>query len=197
LLRRVPRSIAASTTRVVHDGHARGVREAVGEGVDVGQIPSSGICATNSTLTSAMPNIEDFKDDFRGFNDALVEEFRNNGGKVTGMFGDAPLVLLTTTGAKSGKTRTTPVVYTTDGDKVVVIASKGGAPTSPDWYHNLVANPDVTVELSTDKFEGRARVAEGEERDRLYRAQAELMPNFADYEKATTRKIPVVVLERK
>ncbi|MDQ1434063.1 MAG: hypothetical protein QOF59_879 [Actinomycetota bacterium] len=144
-----------------------------------------------------MPNIEDFKDDFRGFNDALVEEFRNNGGKVTGMFGDAPLVLLTTTGAKSGKTRTTPVVYTTDGDKVVVIASKGGAPTSPDWYHNLVANPDVTVELSTDKFEGRARVAEGEERDRLYRAQAELMPNFADYEKATTRKIPVVVLERK
>jgi deazaflavin-dependent oxidoreductase (nitroreductase family) len=79
----------------------------------------------------------------------------------------------------------------------VVIASKGGAPTSPDWYHNLVANPDVTVELSTDKFEGRARVAEGEERDRLYRAQAELMPNFADYEKATTRKIPVVVLERK
>ena len=144
-----------------------------------------------------MPNIEDFKDDFRGFNDALVEEFRTNGGTVTGMFGGAPLVLLTTTGAKSGKRRTTPVVYTADGDKVVVIASKAGAPTSPDWYHNLVANPDVTVELPTEKFEGRARVAEGEERDRLYRAQAELMPNFADYEKATTRKIPVVVLERK
>ncbi|MCU1465569.1 MAG: nitroreductase family deazaflavin-dependent oxidoreductase [Actinomycetia bacterium] len=144
-----------------------------------------------------MPNIEDFKDDFRGFNGAVVEEFRNNGGQVTGMFAGAPLVLLTTTGAKSGKQRTTPVVYTTDGDKVVVIASKGGAPTSPDWYHNLVANPDVTVELPTEKFEGRARVAEGEERDRLYRAQAELMPNFADYEKATTRKIPVVVLERK
>ena len=141
-----------------------------------------------------MPNIEDFKDDFRGFNDALVEEFRTNGGKVTGMFGGAPLVLLTTTGAKSGKERTTPVVYTTDGDKVVVIASKGGAPTSPDWYHNLVANPDVTVELPGEKFEARARVAEGDERDRLYAAQAELMPNFAEYQKATTRKIPVVVL---
>jgi deazaflavin-dependent oxidoreductase (nitroreductase family) len=144
-----------------------------------------------------MPNLEDFKDDFKGFNDALIEEFRTNGGQVTGMFGGAPLVLITTIGAKSGKQRTTPIVYTTDGDNVVIIASKGGAPTSPDWYHNLVANPDVIVELPTEKFEARARDAEGDERDRLYRAQAELMPNFADYEKATTRKIPVVVLERK
>lgn len=143
-----------------------------------------------------MPNIEDFNNDFNAFNQALIEEFRANAGRVTGMFGGAPLVLITTKGAKSGKLRTTPIVYTTDGDDIVIIASKGGAPTSPDWFHNLVANPDVTVELPTEKFEARARVAEEPERERLYRAQAALMPNFAEYEKATTRKIPVVVLER-
>ena len=143
-----------------------------------------------------MPNLEDFDNDFNAFNAALIDEFRNNAGKVTGMFAGAPLVLITTTGAKSGKQRTTPIVYTTDGDNVVIIASKGGAPTSPDWYHNLVANPDVTVELATEKFEARARVAEEPERERLYQAQAALMPNFTEYAKATTRKIPVVVLER-
>jgi len=143
-----------------------------------------------------MPNLEDFNNDFNAFNQALIDEFRTNAGQVTGMFGGAPLVLITTTGAKSGKKRTTPIVYTTDGDRIVIIASKGGAPTSPDWYHNLVANPDVTVELPTETFEARARVAEEPERERLFRAQAALMPNFAEYEKATTRKIPVVVLER-
>lgn len=144
-----------------------------------------------------MPNLEDFNGDFNAFNTALIDEFRSNGGKVTGMFGGAPLVLITTTGAKSAKLRTTPIVYTTDAlGNVVIIASKGGAPTSPDWFHNLVANPDVTVELPTEKFEARARVAEEPEREQLYRAQAALMPNFAEYEKATTRKIPVVVLER-
>ncbi len=143
-----------------------------------------------------MPNIEDFNNDFAAFNQALIEEFRANAGQVTGMFAGAPLVLITTKGAKSGKLRTTPIVYTTDGDNVVIIASKAGAPTSPDWFHNLVANPEVTVELPTEKFEARARVAEEPERERLYRAQAALMPNFAEYEKATTRKIPVVVLER-
>ncbi len=143
-----------------------------------------------------MPNLEDFNNDFNAFNQALIDEFRTNAGQVTGMFAGAPLVLITTTGAKSGKRRTTPIVYTTDGDNVVIIASKGGAPTSPDWFHNLVANPDVTVELANEKFEARARVAEEPERERLYRAQAALMPNFAEYEKATTRKIPVVVLER-
>lgn len=143
-----------------------------------------------------MPNIEDFNGDFAAFNAVLIDEFRANGGTVTGMFGGAPLVLITTTGAKSGKSRTTPIVYTTDGDNLVIIASKGGAPTSPDWFHNLVANPDVTVELPNEKFEARARVAAEPERERLYGAQAALMPNFAEYEKATTRKIPVVVLER-
>jgi len=143
-----------------------------------------------------MPNLEDFNNDFSAFNQALIDEFRSNGGEVTGMFAGAPIVLITTTGAKSGKRRTTPIVYTTDGDNIVIIASKGGSPTSPDWYHNLVANPDVTVEVPTEKFEARARVAQEPERERLYRAQAALMPNFAEYEKATTRKIPVVVLER-
>jgi deazaflavin-dependent oxidoreductase (nitroreductase family) len=143
-----------------------------------------------------MPNLEDFNGDFNAFNAALIDEFRANAGRVTGMFGGAPLVLITATGAKSGKKRTTPIVYTTDGENIVIIASKGGSPTSPDWFHNLLANPDVKVELATESFDAKARVAEEPERERLYRAQAELMPNFAEYEKATTRKIPVVVLER-
>ena len=94
-----------------------------------------------------MPNLEDFNNDFNAFNNALIDEFRNDGGKVTGMFAGVPLVLITTTGAKTARRRTTPIVYTTDGDHIVIIASKGGAPTSPDWYHNLVAHPEVTVEL--------------------------------------------------
>jgi len=143
-----------------------------------------------------MPNLEDYKDDFQGYNAALIDEFRNNGGHVTGMFENAPVVLITTTGAKSGKRRTIPIVHTRDGDNVVIIASKGGAPTNPDWFHNLVANPDVTVELPNETFDARARVAEGDERDRLWRAQADAMPNFDEYQKGTTRLIPVVVLER-
>jgi deazaflavin-dependent oxidoreductase (nitroreductase family) len=143
-----------------------------------------------------MPNLEDFAGNFRAYNHAVVDEFRHNRGQVTGMFDGAPLVLLTTTGAKSGKRRTTPVVYTRDGDRVVVIASKGGAPTHPDWYHNLVAHPEVTVELPDETFDARAVVPTGEERERLYRAQADLMPNFDEYQTKTKRQIPVVVLER-
>jgi deazaflavin-dependent oxidoreductase (nitroreductase family) len=134
--------------------------------------------------------------DANDFNRNLIAEFRAHDGKVGGMFANAPLMLLTTTGAKTGKERTAPVVYTTDADRLVVIASKGGAPTHPDWYHNLVANPTATVELPGERFEVRARVAEGEEHDRLYAAQAALMPNFAEYQQNTTRKIPVVILER-
>jgi deazaflavin-dependent oxidoreductase (nitroreductase family) len=144
-----------------------------------------------------VPNLEDFAGNFNAYNQAVVDEFRENQGKVTGMFARAPLALLTTKGAKSGKRRTTPLVYTRDGDRVVVIASKGGSPTHPDWYHNVVANPnDVTVELPNEKFDARAVVPTGEERDRLFRAQADLMPNFDEYQKATKRQIPVVVLER-
>ena len=143
-----------------------------------------------------MPNLEDYAGDFNAYNKAVVDEFRDNGGHVTGMFAGAPLVLITHTGAKSGKQRTSPVVYTRDGDNIVVIASKGGAPTHPDWYRNLVANPDVTVELPNEKFDVRARTATGEERERLFRAQADLMPNFDEYQKKTSRELPVVVLER-
>jgi deazaflavin-dependent oxidoreductase (nitroreductase family) len=130
------------------------------------------------------------------FNRNLIAEFRENGGKVTGIFGDAPLLLLTTTGAKSGERRTSPVVYTRDRDDYVVIASRGGSPNNPAWYHNLVANPTVTVELPGETFAARARVATGDERERLFRAQADLMPNFDEYQSKTTRQIPVIVLER-
>jgi deazaflavin-dependent oxidoreductase (nitroreductase family) len=130
------------------------------------------------------------------FNAELIAEFRANDGKTTGPFEHAPLLLLTTTGAKSGQPRTSPVVYTRDGDNLVVIASKGGAPSNPNWYHNVVANPEVEVELPGEKFRARARVAEGTERDRLYRAQADLMPGFDEYQTKTTRVIPVIVLER-
>jgi deazaflavin-dependent oxidoreductase (nitroreductase family) len=134
--------------------------------------------------------------DFNAFNRALIAEYRANGGKVSGQFANAPLLLLTTTGAKSGQPRTTPLAYTTDGDRLVVIASKGGAPTNPDWYHNLVANPEATVELGADKFQVRVSVPQGQERERLYNQMAAQMPGFAEYQKNTTRQIPVVVLER-
>jgi deazaflavin-dependent oxidoreductase (nitroreductase family) len=130
------------------------------------------------------------------FNQALIEEFRANGGKVTGQFAKAPLLLLTTIGARTGQPRTTPVVYTRDGDQLVIIASKGGAPTHPDWYHNLVANPEATVELGGERFAAQASVPEGEERQRLFDQMAAKMPNFAEYQRNTTRLIPVVVLER-
>ena len=134
--------------------------------------------------------------DMNDFNQNVINQFRANGGKVGPPFEGAPMMLLTTTGAKSGQQRTTPLVHTKDGDDIVIIASKAGAPTNPAWYHNLVANPEVTVEVGTEKFQARARVATGEERDRLYAAQAKLMPNFAEYQQKTTRQIPVVVLKR-
>lgn len=130
------------------------------------------------------------------FNTNLINEFRANDGKVSGMFANAPLLLLTTTGAKSGQQRVSPLAFTTDEDRLIVIASKGGADTNPDWYHNLVANPTATVELPGETFSVRARVASGDEHERLYAAQAALMPNFNEYQQNTSRKIPVVVLER-
>jgi deazaflavin-dependent oxidoreductase (nitroreductase family) len=134
--------------------------------------------------------------DFNAFNKALITEFREHDGAVSGPFAGAPLLLLTTTGAKSGSPRTTPLVHTRDGDRIVIIASKGGAPSHPDWYRNLSVNPQVTVELPGESFRAQARVADGDERDRLYRAQADLMPNFDEYAAKTDRLIPVVVLER-
>ena len=130
------------------------------------------------------------------FNRNLIDEFRANDGKVTGIFGGAPLLLLTTTGAKSGRKHTSPLVYLTDGDRVVVFGSKGGAPSHPAWYHNLVANPGVTVELPGETFEAKALVTDGAERERLFSAQKQAMPAFAEYEQKTDRQIPAIVLER-
>ena len=130
------------------------------------------------------------------FNRQVIDEFRANDGEVGGPLEGSPLLLLHTTGAKSGEERVHPVLYQSDGDGLVVFASKAGAPANPDWYHNLVANPEVTVEVGTDTVRVRARVAEGEERERLWSRQKQLMPGFADYEAGTPRQIPVVVLER-
>ena len=131
------------------------------------------------------------------FNNQLIAEFRANGGKVGGMFAGAPLLLLTTTGAKSGKERVSPLAYTTDNGNWVIIASKAGAPTHPDWFHNLKANPEVTVEVGTETIPAVASIPEDPERQRLYDQMSALMPNFAEYQRNTDRKIPVVVLERK
>ena len=133
---------------------------------------------------------------FTEFNRGIIEEFRNNKGVVGGMFAGVPMLLLTTTGAKTGRSHTTPLVYSKDGKRIVIIASKAGAPTSPDWYHNLVKNPTVDVELGTEKFKAKAVVTKNPERERLFDAQAKLMPNFDEYRKKTTRQIPVIVLER-
>ena len=135
--------------------------------------------------------------DLQAFNNALIKEFRENNGKVTGMFAGSPLVLITHKGAKSGELRTSPLVYTMDGDRVVIIASKGGAPAHPHWYLNMKAHPSVAVELPGDTYEARAVEATGAERDRLYKAQADQMPMFNEYAaKAGDRVIPVIVLER-
>jgi deazaflavin-dependent oxidoreductase (nitroreductase family) len=131
------------------------------------------------------------------FNKQIVEEFRANEGKVGGMFEGKNVLLLTTIGAKSGAERLSPLVYTRDGDRYVIAASMGGAPKNPAWYHNLVANPKVTVEVGTEKFEATATaIADRAERDRLYAGMVAHAEGFADYEKKTTRVIPIVVLER-
>ncbi len=133
----------------------------------------------------------------RGFNDKLIEEFRANGGKVlSGPFVGAPLLLLTTTGAKSGRPTTTPLVYTRDADRIVIIASKAGAPTNPAWFHNLKAHPTPTIELGVERFQARAVITADPERKRLFDAQAKAMLAFVGYQKNTTRQIPVIVLER-
>jgi len=130
------------------------------------------------------------------WNKQTIDTFRSKGGKGVGHFGDK-LLLLTTRGAKSGHTRTTPVVYHRDGDRYVIAASMGGAPKHPAWYHNLVKHREAEVEVGTEKFKVRATpIAKGPERDRLYNAHGENFAAFKDYPKRTTRIIPVVVLER-
>jgi deazaflavin-dependent oxidoreductase (nitroreductase family) len=130
------------------------------------------------------------------YNQRVTSEFRANQGKVGGQLANMSVLLLTMTGAKSGRTITKPLVYTTDGDRIVIIASFAGAPKSPAWYNNLVANPVATVEVGSERFQVRAAVTAGEERQRLFDRQAEKMPIFAEYQKKTTRQIPVIVLTR-
>ena len=129
------------------------------------------------------------------WNQQIIEEFRANDGKVGGNFEGAPMILVHHRGAKTGTERVTPLVYLADGDDYVVFGSKAGAPTHPHWYLNLVANPETEVEVGTESVPVTARVAEGEERERLWSRQKELMPGFAEYEvSAGDRQIPVVVL---
>ncbi|MFD0886895.1 nitroreductase family deazaflavin-dependent oxidoreductase [Streptosporangium algeriense] len=127
-------------------------------------------------------------------NAAVIEEFRANKGKVGGFFEGTDLLLLTTVGARSGRPHTTPAVYVRDGDTVAVAASYGGAPKHPAWYHNLVANPEVTVEIGTERYQATAVPARGAERDRLFALMVAGTPRFKDYEEKTTRVIPMVVL---
>jgi deazaflavin-dependent oxidoreductase (nitroreductase family) len=129
------------------------------------------------------------------WNTAIIEEFRANGGKVGGQFEGAPLLLLHTTGARSGHEHVTPVMYRDLGARYAVFASKAGAPTNPDWYYNLVANPAVEAEIGTRKVPLTARVAAGSEREEIWSAHKAANPGFADYEKKTARQIPVVILE--
>ena len=133
-------------------------------------------------------------DDPNEWNRKVIAEFRANEGKVGGRFEGASLLLLHTTGAKSGKARINPLMCMPDGDRYVIIASKGGAPSNPDWYYNLVANPEVSVEVGTEQFSATATVAEEPERSELYGKIAGLYPFFAEYQRNTTRVIPVVVL---
>ena len=134
--------------------------------------------------------------DANDFNTRIIEEFRANAGVVGGPFEGAPMVLVTTTGAKSGQPRTSPLVYLPDGDRVVIFASKAGAPTNPDWYHNLKANPEVTVEVGADAYRATAVEVTGDDRDALYAAQVARMPGFQTYADSTDRVIPVIALER-
>lgn len=137
--------------------------------------------------------------DILEMNRVAIEEFRANGGACSGWLEGAPVVLITMTGAKTGRELTSPLVFTRDGEDVVVIASKGGAPEHPNWYHNLVANPSVTVEIGTEKWQANAVVTEGDERTRLFDAQADVMAQFKDYEKSASeagRVIPVFRLAR-
>ena len=134
--------------------------------------------------------------DTNDWNQKVIEEFRANDGKVGGYFENMNLLLLHTTGAKSGQKRINPVAYTKQDGKLVVIASKGGAPTNPDWYYNIVANPEVSVEVGTEQFQAKATVAEEPERTRLYDNMAEQYPGFEEYRQKTDREIPVITLTR-
>jgi deazaflavin-dependent oxidoreductase (nitroreductase family) len=140
--------------------------------------------------------MEDGMSELNDFNQKVIAEFRANQGKVGGQMAGMPLLLLTTTGAKTGRALTKPLAYSKDGDRIFVIASFAGAPKSPAWFNNLVAHPTLTIEAGSERFQAKAVVTAGAERERLFKLQADKMPIFYDYQKKTDRQIPVVVLER-
>ncbi|MDQ2923679.1 MAG: nitroreductase family deazaflavin-dependent oxidoreductase [Candidatus Dormibacteraeota bacterium] len=134
---------------------------------------------------------------YEDFNTNLIKDMRANRGKPTsGPFKGRDVLILITKGAKSGETRENPLVYTRDGENLVIVASKGGSPTHPSWYHNLVKHPEVTVEADGEKYKAHAHVPQGEEYERLYTQHADINPTFYDYREKTSRQIPVIVLER-
>lgn len=134
--------------------------------------------------------------DFDAMNRQVISEFRENGGKAGGIFEDKPLVLVHHIGAKSGKERIAPLVALFEGDRIYIFASKGGSDTNPDWYHNLVANPQTTAEVGTESFPVTVRVLSGDERDDVYARQSVAEPQFAEYQRKTSRVIPVLELQR-
>jgi deazaflavin-dependent oxidoreductase (nitroreductase family) len=134
--------------------------------------------------------------DMRAFNQQLIEQFRANGGKITeGRAAGGTLLLLTTTGARSGQPRTTPMGYSRDGDRYLVVASNAGAPRHPDWYRNLVAHPEVTVEVGDQKFQAQASTVEGAERERIWQTLIVEKPYFKDHQTKVSRQIPLVLLQ--
>lgn len=135
--------------------------------------------------------------DEQDWNRRMIEEFRAHGGKVGGMWEGRPLLLLTTTGARSGQSRTNPVMYLREGERLFIFGSKSGAPGHPDWYHNLLAHPAVTVEIGDQTYSAIAKPLTGAERDRIYDRWAEQYPQFREYQEKTTRTIPVIELERR
>jgi deazaflavin-dependent oxidoreductase (nitroreductase family) len=130
------------------------------------------------------------------YNQQIMEEFRANAGRVGGSWAGRDLLLLTTTGRKSGNKHTTPMVYTRDGDRLLVYGSNSGAPKHSDWYLNLVATPEVVVEVGDERYDATATPLAGEERDREYATQAKRVPTFGEYQEMTTRVIPVIALHR-
>jgi deazaflavin-dependent oxidoreductase (nitroreductase family) len=160
----------------------------------VRRVSASGPADRGVARELATVSSDSYRDRMSDFNTAMINEFRANGGRVKS---GNPMVVLTTIGAKSGQPRTVPLAYLNDGGRIVIFATKAGAPTNPDWYHNLLANPKVTVELGTETFEATAEVVTGPERDRLYAAQVVANPRFGEYERqAVNRTIPVVILHR-
>lgn len=130
------------------------------------------------------------------YNRKLIEEFRANRGRTDGPLAGRPLLLLTTTGARSGQTRTTPLMYVRDGERLLIIASNAGAPAHPDWYYNLVARPQVVVEVGADTFDASAVVLAGAERQQVWDSIVQQYPFFVDHQAKVARQIPIVALQR-